>query len=71
MNAREDAGSPPTSSWWALVTPMTLARRGSGRRLSGGRCGSGGAIGGEIAPPPPTEVFINTARTDGHKNLDK
>ena len=23
-----NAGSPPTSSWWALETPLTLARRG-------------------------------------------
>jgi hypothetical protein len=62
----EDVRCPPTSSWWALETPLTLARCGSGRRPSGGRCGGGGAIGGEIAPPPPTQVFLNTARPDGH-----
>ena len=26
--SREDTGSPPTSSWLALETPVTLARRG-------------------------------------------
>ncbi len=68
--ARGYTGSPPTSSWCAMVTHVTLARRGSGRRLSGGRCGAGGTIGGEIAPPPPTPVFFNTARIEGHKNSD-
>jgi hypothetical protein len=35
----EDVRYPPTSSWWALKTPLTLARRGSCRRPSGGRGG--------------------------------
>ncbi len=34
--AAESARYPPTSSRWALETPLTPARRGSGRRQSGG-----------------------------------
>jgi hypothetical protein len=34
--AERDAGCPPTSSWWALETLLTLARQSSGRRPSGG-----------------------------------
>ncbi len=49
----------PTSSWWALETPWILARRGSGRRPSGGHCGGGGAIGGEIVQHPPSHVFFS------------
>jgi len=30
---------PSTSSWWALETPLILARRGSGKRPSGGHGG--------------------------------
>jgi len=41
-----------------------------GRRPRVGRCGGGGAIGGEIAPPPPTHVSLDTARFDGHMNLE-
>ena len=37
------------------------------QRPSGGRCGGGGAIGGEIALLPLTHVFFNTVRFDGHK----
>ena len=37
----------------------------SGKRPSGGRFGGGGAIGGEIAPQPPTQVSFDTARSDG------
>jgi hypothetical protein len=33
----EDVGCPPTSSWWVLETPLTLARRGSSKRQSGAR----------------------------------
>ncbi len=50
---------PPTSSWWALETPLTLARCSSDMRPSGGHCGGGGgAIGGEIVPQPPSHVFF-------------
>jgi hypothetical protein len=60
-----DARCPPTSSWWALETPVTLARSGSGRRPSGGHGGGGGAIGGEIALQPPPPVFLNTPDLTG------
>ena len=57
---------PPTFSWWALVSPVTLARCGSGRRPSGGRSGGGGGpIGEEIEPPPPSPVSSDTTRSDG------
>ena len=42
----------------------------SGKRPSGGRCGGGGAIGGEIAPPSPAHVSFDTAWSDGHKNSE-
>ena len=42
----------------------------SGKRLSGGRCGGGGVIGGEIAPLPPSHVSLDTARSDGHTNSE-
>ena len=49
---------PPTFSWWALETPLTLTRCGSWRRPSGGHCDGGGGIGGEIVPShPPSQVF--------------
>ena len=35
------------------------AKRGDG--------GGGGAIGGEIVPQPPSHVFFNTARPEGHQ----
>ena len=57
----------PTSSWWALETLVTLARRGSsGRTPSGGHGGGGGAIGGEIVQQPSSHVFFNTARSEGY-----
>ena len=43
------AGCPPTSSWWALKTPLTLARRGLERRSSGGQGGGGDTIGDRTA----------------------
>ena len=61
-----DARCPPTSSWWALETPVILARRGSYRRTSGGHGGGGCTIGGEIVQQPPSRVFFNTARPEGH-----
>ena len=63
----EDARRPPTSSWWALETPVTLARCGSGKSPSGGHDDGSGAIGGEILPQPPSQVFLNTARSEGHQ----
>jgi hypothetical protein len=42
----------------------------SSRRPSEGRCGGCGTIGGEIAPPPPAHVSLDTARSDGHKNSE-
>ena len=54
------AGSSPTSSRWALETPITRARMGAGRRLSGERCGGCGTIGEEIVQQPPQSVFFNT-----------
>ncbi len=62
-----DARCPPTSSWWALETPLNLARRGSGRGPSGEHGGGGCAIGGEIVQQPPSQVFLNTARPEGHQ----
>ncbi len=43
---------------------------GFGRRLSEERSGGGGAIEGEIGPPPSLQVFLNTVRSDGHHNSD-
>jgi hypothetical protein len=64
-----DARCPSTSSWWALDTSSDLGPwRGSGRRPSGGHGGCGGAIGGEIVPQPPSQVFFNTVRLVGHQN---
>ena len=42
----------------------------SDKRPSGGRCGGGGAIKGEIAPQPPTHVSFDAARYDGLKNSE-
>ena len=54
----ENTGSPPTSSWCVLVTPLTLARCGSGRRPSGGRSGGGSRRSGRrSALQPPPHVF--------------
>ncbi len=53
------AGSSPTSSRWALETPITRARLGAGRRLSGERCGGCGMIGEEIVRQPPQPAFFN------------
>ncbi len=39
--------SPPTSLWWALETPLTLARRGIDKRPSGGHSGGCGRPMGE------------------------
>ena len=39
---------------------MTRARLGSGKRLSGERCGGCGTIGEEIVQQPPHPVFLNT-----------
>ena len=58
---------PTTFSWWALETPVTLARCGSDKRPSGGHGGGGGVIGGEIVPQPPSHVFFNSARSKGHQ----
>jgi hypothetical protein len=59
---------PLASSWWALETPLTPARRGSERRPSGGHGGGGGGtIGGETVPQPPSHVFFNTAQSEGHQ----
>jgi len=58
--ARGGCQMPPPYSWWALETPLTLARRGSGRRPSGGHGGGGGAIGGEIVHQPPSHVLFFT-----------
>ncbi len=63
----ETTRSPPTSSWWAIEAPLTLARRGLGRRPSGGHGGGGCAIGGEIVQQPLSHVFFNTARPEGHQ----
>ena len=63
----EDARCPPTSSWCAMETLVIRARCGSGRRPSGGHGGGGGAIGGEIVPQPPSHVFFNIARPEGHQ----
>ena len=65
-----DAKCSLASSRWALLTPVTRARLGCGWRLSGERCGGGDAIGGEIAPHPPTHVSLDTARSDGHKTSE-
>ena len=36
-NARGECEMPPTSSWWALETLLTLARCGSGKKPRGAR----------------------------------
>ena len=56
--AGETVGSSPTSSRWALETPVTRTRLGDGRRLSGERCGGCGTIGEEIVQQPPQPVFL-------------
>jgi hypothetical protein len=62
----EVAKYPTASSWWALETAVTLARRGSGRRPSGGR--GGGYSRSErrsCASVATTGVLLKTARSDG------
>ncbi len=57
---------PPTSSLWALETPLTLARRGSGMRPSGGRGGCCIRLGrSSCTVAATTGVLVNTARSNG------
>ena len=57
---------PPTSSWCVLVTPLTLARCGSGKRPSGGALAVVAADrGGDRRCNRHHMCFMNTARTDG------
>ncbi len=62
--------APPTSSRWALVTHLTLARHGAGRRPSGGRNGGGGHPIEEDIGVPSSPQGPPAARFDGHKNSD-
>ena len=62
----EDAGCLPTSSWWAIETPLTLARRGSGMRPSGwhgGCCGRSGRR--SCTATTTTGVLVNASWSDG------
>ena len=61
---------PPISSWCAMDIPVTLARRGSGRRPSGGRNGGGGRpIGEEIVHRRcHHRYFYNTPGLKGQKS---
>ncbi len=63
----EDAAwSPPTSSWWALETPLIWPGAAQVGGQAGGCSGNGDCqIGEEIGPPPPSPVFSSTTRTDG------
>jgi hypothetical protein len=62
----EDARCPPTSLWWALETPVTLARRGLGRRPSGGRGGCCSRSGRRSCTAAAiTGVLVNASRFDG------
>ncbi len=63
----EDDRSDAPSSWWALETPVTLTRCGSDKRPSGGHGDGSGAIGRQIGPQPPSLVYFNTARHEGHQ----
>ena len=64
------AGSLPTFSLWALDTPVTLARRGSCMRPSGGRSTGGGRpIGEEIGHRRCHHMcFYNTPGLTGQKS---
>ena len=66
----EDVGCPSTSSWWAMETPLTLARRGSAKRPSGRHGGGGGAIGGEIVQQPPSHVFLTPPGLRGTRSQE-
>jgi hypothetical protein len=55
--AEETIRSSPTSSRWALETPVTRARMGAGIRLNGERCGGCGTFGEEIVHRPPQLGF--------------
>ena len=58
---------PPHLPAVALETPLTLARRGSGRRPSGGRCGGCSRRSGRRsrAAAATTGVPVNASRSDG------
>ena len=68
----EDARCSPTSSWWALVTPVirarlgfgTEAKRGALRRVLRDR-------GGDRAAHAATGVFLRQARSDGYPNSER
>ncbi len=47
--ARMACQMSPISSWWALESPLTLARRGTCSKPSGGQGGGGGAIVDRVA----------------------
>ena len=65
----EDARCPPTSSWWAMETSVTLARRGLGKRPSGGRGGCCSRSGRRsCSAEATTGVLVNTARFDGRES---
>jgi hypothetical protein len=63
----EATGSPPTSSWGALETPVTLARRGHARGQAGGAVEAATARSGRRSGvvAATTSVLLNTARSDG------
>jgi hypothetical protein len=63
----EDVRCSFTSSWWALITHVTRARLGYGRRLSGERSGDcGRPIGEEIGyRTRHYKCILDTARSDG------
>jgi len=59
--ARIAESPPPTSSGWALETPLTLSRQGLCRRPSGGTAAA--TVGSEIVLQPPPPIFFNTNPT--------
>jgi hypothetical protein len=68
----EDARCPPPplrGGRWK--TPVTSARRGTGRRPSGGRSGGGGCPNGEEIGMPPSPQGHPAARSNEHKNSYK
>jgi hypothetical protein len=57
---------PPTSLWWAMENPETLARRGLGKRPSGGCGGCCNRLGKRSCTVAATTgVLVDTARSDG------
>jgi len=68
----EDARCSPTSSWWALETPMIRARLGSGTEAKrGGLRRVLRDWGEDRAAHAATGVLLRQARSDGYPNSEK